>query len=78
MLIPNGAHYLVRYYIVMRAGIVYLVACGLLAMLGLFVFGWFINGRDIPDIIFNALLGLLGSIVAHFVHLATNQRKEEE
>lgn len=43
----------------------YLLVAALIALLALFVWGWYHAGRDIPTLLFNGLLGLIGTILGY-------------
>lgn len=43
----------------------YLVAMALVALLGVFVWGWYRTGRPIPEVVFTGLLGLVGTLVGY-------------
>lgn len=43
----------------------YIITLTLIALLGLFVWGWYSNERAIPDFVFSGLLGLIGTIVGY-------------
>lgn len=43
----------------------YLLSLLLIALLGVFVWGWYAADKDIPEIIFAGLLGLIGTLVGY-------------
>lgn len=51
----------------------YLVALALVALMALFVWGWFSGDKSIPEAVFAGLLGLVATVVG-YVWLRDRQR----
>ena len=49
----------------MRLFVTFVVAVALVALLSLFVWGWFVNDKVIPEVVFGGLLGLVGTVVGY-------------
>ncbi len=49
----------------MKVGGTYLLIVLLFILLSLFVWGWYEGERDIPELVFAALSGLIGTLVGY-------------
>lgn len=49
----------------MRLFVTFVVAVALVALLSLFVWGWFVSDKVIPEVVFGGLLGLVGTVVGY-------------
>ena len=52
---------------VYRLTLVWVLLLGLVGLLGLFGWGWFVRGLEIPNVLFSAVLGALGTLIGAII-----------
>lgn len=58
----------------MRLFVTFVVSVALVALLALFVWGWYVGDKVIPEVVFGGLLGLIGTVVG-YMWLKDRQRQ---